>query len=84
MELTKLEYSLQRQESLFRAYLQIKEHALTILYWQPPHDITVEDQPPYYTDHGINHSKRLLRILDNLTEKIELNVVEIFSLLASV
>ena len=82
--LSRLESSVQIDEKLYSKYCLIKEKASEIIKWSPPVDFSAPDVPPYYTDHGIEHSQRILSILDRLTNNITLEIYEIFPLICSV
>ena len=58
--------------------------AIQILKWIPPIDLKAPDVSPFYTDHGVEHSERILNILDRMTESIKLEIFEIFPLLCAV
>lgn len=73
-----------KNEDLNSRYYIIKDMASKIINWTPPVDTKASDIPPYYTDHGVAHSERILNILDRLTVRLDLEIFEIFPLLCSV
>lgn len=81
---SRLESLIEQDENLRSSYYLIKSKAAEIIRWNPPSDSLVSEMPPYYSDHGVEHSLRILRILDRLTEKVDLKPFEIFPLLCSV
>ena len=81
---SRLESLIEQDENLRSSYYLIKSKAAEIIKWNPPPDPSVTEMPPYYSDHGVEHSLRILRILDRLTEKVDLKPFEIFPLLCSV
>jgi len=81
---TKLESLIKRDVDLYSEYHIVKEKAAEIIKWSPPVDPDVPELPPYYTDHGMEHSQRILAILDRLTERLDIEIFEAFPLLCSV
>lgn len=81
---SRLEELIKGNEELASRYQIIKAKASEIMKWISPPDPTVKEMPPYYSDHGIEHSQRILGILDRLTEKANLASFEIFPLLCAV
>lgn len=81
---SRLESLIEQDENLRSSYYLIKNKAAEIIRWNPPPDPSASEMPPYYSDHGVDHSLRILRILDRLTEKVDLKPFEIFPLLCSV
>ncbi len=81
---SRLESLIEQDKNLISSYYLIKSKAAEIIKWNPPPDTSVVEMPPYYSDHGVEHSLRILRILDRLTEKVNLNPFEIAPLLCSV
>jgi len=81
---SKLEAFLKKYDDLASRYQLIKAKAIEIIKWMPPPDPDVKELPPYYSDHGVDHSKRILSILDRLTEKVDLASFEVFPILCSV
>lgn len=82
-EMANLELKLFEDQNLFSKYNIIKEKVIEIIKWPPPISCSLNEIPPYYTDHGVDHTRRILFILDRLIEKIELQKFEIFSLLCA-
>ena len=70
--------------TLASQYQIIKINAAEIIKWVPPPDPLIKEAPPYYSDHGINHSERILGILDRLTANLDLATSEVFPLLCAV
>ncbi|MCK4392980.1 tetratricopeptide repeat protein [Candidatus Bipolaricaulota bacterium] len=81
---TELESLIESDVDLYSQYHIVKEKAAEIIKWSPPVDPGVPELPPYYTDHGMEHSKRILAILDRLTERLNIQIFEAFPLLCSV
>ena len=81
---SRLEALIEGDENLRSRYYAVKEKATEIIKWQPPADPSVPEVPPYYTDHGVEHSQRILGILDRLAESLDLQICEAFPLLCSV
>ena len=81
---TKLESLIKSDVGLYSQYHIVKEKAAEIIKWSPPVDPDVSELPPYYTDHGMEHSQRILAILDRLTERLDIQIFEAFPLLCSV
>jgi tetratricopeptide (TPR) repeat protein len=81
---SRLESLIERDENLRSRYQIVKEKAIEIIKWSSPPDPSVPEAPPYYTGHGVEHSQRILGILDRLTERLDLQICEAFPLLCSV
>jgi hypothetical protein len=81
---SRLESLIERDENLHSRYQIVKEKAIEIIRWPSPADPSVPEIPPYYTDHGMEHSQRILGILDRLAESLDLQICEAFPLLCSV
>ena len=81
---SRLESLIERDENLRSRYQIVREKAIEIIKWPSPADPSVPEIPPYYTDHGVEHSQRILGILDRLTEGLDLQIYEVFPLLCSV
>ena len=81
---SKLESLIEEDENLRSRYYALKGKATEIIKWLPPADPSVPEIPPYYTDHGVEHSQRILSVLDRLTEGLDLQIFEVFPLLCSV
>ena len=80
-----LEACLKKNEEKWAQYIDAKKVAALFLSWPPPADIEADLRVPipYYTDHGVEHSKRVTKKLDMLiTESgISLTSYESFFLL---
>jgi hypothetical protein len=74
---SRLESLIEHDTNLISSYYLIKNKVAEIIKWKPPPDPSVAEMPPYYSDHGVEHSLRILRILDRLTEKVDLKPFEI-------
>jgi tetratricopeptide (TPR) repeat protein len=81
---SRLESIIEADEDLHSRYFIVKEKATEITKWLPPVDPSIPEVQPYYTDHGVEHSQRILNILDRLTEGLDLQAFEAFPLLCSV
>ena len=66
---TNLESLIKSDIDLYSQYHIVREKTAEIIKWSPPVDPGIPQPPPYYTDHGMDHSKRILAILDRLTER---------------
>ncbi|MEW6201728.1 MAG: HD domain-containing protein, partial [bacterium] len=75
--MTELEKKLQQNQNLYELYCRIKENTGEI--WKEP-------VLPEFTNHGIQHSVDVIKIMDNILNfcgELELNAIETFILLSA-